>query len=297
MRAQRQIRDQLESGTNKEKVTTTTSSPAPDTTPTPLQESADDSAFNKIFNYASFMWDDLSSNLSPNWDTVDMNTSEDLMTWPEMSLPISAPLRMPLSSSSTSTGSLVERRSKNNIESPTLSARFSIGWSESQLADYFAHSAAPPILATVETSARWLWMRRELTSMASTSEMVKFGVIAFVALELERACALEPATYSRYYRTAKERLVQNLEEINNDKSILVSQLRPILAVLFLLSYIDLLTKDVSNVHANLRHGFNALQMVDIESLGVTGMLSAKYMELLLLIRSLQKNVLYLGFDY
>ncbi|KAJ5620395.1 hypothetical protein N7510_004379 [Penicillium lagena] len=275
VRTHRHIRDQPESGRNKEKVNITTSSPAPDTTPTPLQESADDSAFNKIFNYASFMWDDLSSNLSPNWDTVDMNTSEDLASWPEMSLPIPAPLGPPLSNSATSTGALVERRSKNNLESSTLSARFSIGWSESQLADYFAHSAAPPILATVETSARWLWMRKELTSMTSSSEMVKFGVIAFVALELESACALEPATYSRYYRTAKERLAENLEKINNDKSLLVSQLRPILAVLFLLSYIDLLTKDVSNVHANLRHGFNALQMVDIESLGVTGISPSK----------------------
>jgi hypothetical protein len=275
VRAHRQIRDQLESGTNKERVTTATSSPAPDTTPTPLQESADDSAFNKIFNYASFMWDDLSPNLSPNWDTVDMNTSEYLVSWPEMSLPIPAPLGLPISSSAASTGALVERHSKNNLEPPTPSTRFSIRWSESQLADYFAHSAAPPILATVETSARWLWMRKQLTSMTSTSEMVKFGVIAFVALELESACALEPGTYSRYYRTAKERLTENLEEISNNKSILVSQLRPILAVLFLLSYIDLLTKDVSNVHANLRHGFNALQMVDIESLGVTGILSAK----------------------
>lgn len=106
--------------------------------------------------------------------------------------------------------------------------------------------------------------------MTSSSRMVKYGVIAFVALELESSGTLEPSTYIQYYKTAKDKLQDCLRDICQDRKILLSQLRHILAVLFLLSYIDLLTKDVSNAHANLREGFNALQMVEMESLSVTG---------------------------
>lgn len=47
---------------------------------------------------------------------------------------------------------VLDRQPKvSTITSPTIV----IGWSETQLAEYFARSAAPPVLATVETSARW----------------------------------------------------------------------------------------------------------------------------------------------
>lgn len=230
--------------------------------------SDDDPSFNRMFSYASFMWDDSSpTGLSPGWDTLDLTSSQDLMPWSDTSLSIPITYSNPMAK----TEALVERQQQRftTITSPTIA----IGWSETQLADYFARSAAPPILATVETSARWFWMRKQLTSMTSTSRMVKFGVIAFVALELESAGTLEPATYTQYYRTAKGRLEDCLKDISRDHKILSSQLRYILAVLFLLSYIDLLTKDVSKAHANLREGFHALEMVDIESLSVTGMAS------------------------
>lgn len=164
-----------------------------------------------------------------------------------------------------STEGLLDRQPRfSTISSPTIA----IGWSETQLAEYFARSAASPILATVETSARWFGMRKQLTSMTSTSQMVKYGVIAFVALELESAGTLEPATYTQYYRTTKERLEECLKDISRE--MISSQLRHILAVLFLLAYIDLLRKDVSKAYADLREGFHAMQMVEIDSLSVTG---------------------------
>jgi hypothetical protein len=234
--------------------------------------SDDDPSFNRMFSYASFMWDDSSpTGLSPGWDTLDLTSSQGLMPWSDTSLSIPTSIPITYANPMVNTEGLLDRQQKfSTITSPTVA----IGWSETQLADYFARSAAPPILATVETSARWFWMRKQLTSMTSTSRMVKFGVIAFVALELESAGTLEPATYTQYYRTAKERLEECLKDISRDRKILSSQLRHILAVLFLLSYIDLLTKDVSKAHANLREGFHALEMVDIESLSVTGMYSA-----------------------
>ncbi|OQE27775.1 hypothetical protein PENSTE_c004G08763 [Penicillium steckii] len=229
----------------------------------------DDSAFSRIFNYASFMWDDYPSSISPNWDTLDLNSSQDLIPWSDASFTVSSPLDIQFPTSIFSSTALMDRSSKTSIPSPMGSSHVAMGWSESQLADYFSRSAAPPILATVETSARWLWMRKELISMTSSSRMVKYGVIAFVALELESSGTLEPSTYIQYYKTAKDKLQDCLRDICQDRKILLSQLRHILAVLFLLSYIDLLTKDVSNAHANLREGFNALQMVEMESLSVT----------------------------
>lgn len=229
----------------------------------------DDSSFNRMFSYASFMWDDSSpTDLSPGWDTLDLTSSQELVPWSDGSLSIPTSIPITYANPMTNTEALLDRHPRfSNITSPTIA----IGWSETQLAEYFARSAAPPILATVETNARWFWMRKQLTSMSSTSRMVKFGVIAFVALELESAGTLAPSTYTQYYRTAKERLEECLKDIGRDRKIISSQLRHILAVLFLLSYIDLLTKDVSKAHANLREGFHALEMVDIDSLSVTGM--------------------------
>ncbi|GLI72640.1 hypothetical protein PoHVEF18_000821 [Penicillium ochrochloron] len=191
--------------------------------------SDDDPSFNRMFSYASFMWDDSSpTGLSPGWDTLDLTSSQDLMPWSDTSLSIPITYSNPMAN----TEALVERQQQRftTITSPTIA----IGWSETQLADYFARSAAPPILATVETSARWFWMRKQLTSMTSTSRMVKFGVIAFVALELESAGTLEPATYTQYYRTAKERLEDCLKDISRDHKILSSQLRRLLSWLRLL---------------------------------------------------------------
>jgi hypothetical protein len=265
------------------------------TIPAPEGLSDDDPSFNRMFSYASFMWDDSSpTGLSPGWDTLDLTSSQDLMPWSDTSLSIPS---MPITylNPMANTEAVLDRQQRlTAITSPTVA----IGWSETQLADYFARSAAPPILATVETSARWFWMRKQLTSMTSTSRMVKFGVIAFVALELESAGTLEPATYTQYYRTAKERLEDCLKDIRRDHKILSSQLRHILAVLFLLSYIDLLTKDVSKAHANLREGFYALEMVDIESLSVTGTNTAfQICGITDILKSLQKDDCSRGYGF
>lgn len=252
--------------------TKTGTSPLPTTVPPEQGQedlTGDDVSFNRIFNYASFMWDEYSPNMSPSWDTLDLSSSQELIPWSDTSLTVPMSLNFPYISPILNAATLVETPQVLPMDD---SPRLSFGWSESQLAEYFARSAAPPILATVETSAHWIWMRKELTSMTSTSRMVKSGVMAFVAMELESGGSLEPASHSKYYQTAKERLEDCLRGIAQDRKISMLQLRHILAVLFLLSYIDLLTKDVAKAHANLREGFDALQMVNIDSLGVTGKL-------------------------
>ncbi|KAJ5267039.1 hypothetical protein N7478_009847 [Penicillium angulare] len=233
--------------------------------PEPSQEdTADDNvSFSRMFNYASFMWD---KHGSPSWGTLDLSPSQDLIPWSDASHSALSQPKLPYTNLTLSTTTLSE---VPQVVSPSGSTHLPFGWSEPQLAEYFARSAAPPILATVETSAHWLWMRKELTSMTLSSRMVKSGVMAFVAMELESVGSLEPASHTKYYHAAKEELEDSLSKINQDCRISTSQLRQILAVLFLLSYIDLLTMDVSKAHANLREGFNALQMVDIGSLGVT----------------------------
>lgn len=256
---------------NQAEVARVTEAAVPDDTiQTQASLPSDDSTFNRIFNYASFMWDDYSPSLSGSCDNFDLSTSQELHPWSDGSLSTSTPLELSHSNMVANDAFLLEQPAISLMPIPAGSPRRLNRWNESQLAEYFTRSAAPPIVATVETSARWFWMRKELISMASTSRMVKFGVIAFVALELELSGTLEPATYTQYYRTAKLILEDFLKEASQDRNVFSSQIRHVLAVLFLLSYIDLLTKDVCNAHANLREGFNALQMVDVENLNVTG---------------------------
>lgn len=198
-----------------------------------------------------------------------MDSFQDLIlqsdTWPPMQ-----PTLRPINLNNSSDDTTVNEKVRPGVSPSLMPSLPPIGWSESQLVEYFARSAAPPILANVETNARWSWIRKEFISMTLTSRMVKSGVSAFVALELESPWSLEPTAYTQYYRNAKEKLRDCLKEINEKQKILTVQFRHVLTVTFLLSYIDLLTKEVSNAHANLRACFIALQIVDIESLGVTG---------------------------
>ena len=117
---------------------------------------------------------------------------------------------------------LLEQAGGISAPSPTGSSCPLIGWSESQLAEYFARLASPPILATVETSARCFRIRKELIWMASSSHMVNFGVIAFVALELESSGSLEPATYTQYSRIAKTILEDFLKKESRSDRVLVA---------------------------------------------------------------------------
>ena len=268
---QRMQQNHNEQSETQTKVAEVTPGPTPDSTAQNHNAStADESTFNEVFSYASFMWDDYPSSLSQSWETLDLSSSQELLPWSNASVALSTSPDLPYSDVLESPTTFVEQPSRHLAQSLTRAPHSVIGWSESQLAEYFAHSAAPPILATIETSARWTWMRKELISMASASRMVRYGVIAFVALELESSGNLEPTSYLQYYRTAKLKLDDCLREVGKDRKTVTSQLRHILAVLFLLSYIDLLTQDVCNAHANLREGFNALQLVDVETITMTG---------------------------
>lgn len=103
---------------------------------------------------------------------MDLTSSQEPLPWPDTSLSIPTSFSITHSNPMVSTKGLLDRQPRfSTITSPTIA----IGWSETQLAEYFARSAASPILATIETSARWFWMRKQLTSMTSTSRMVTYG--------------------------------------------------------------------------------------------------------------------------
>lgn len=168
---------------------------------------------NEVFDYASFMWMDqdldvsmtaaLPANgvahpLTGGTDDSAANLAE-LMAWP-------SPSALPLS--------------------------------ETELLDLFARSNAPPILATVETSLKWSTMRSLLSSMASTSAMVRHSVLAFSSLRQEEHGKLN-TQYRLYYEKSRKSLHEMLEAKtstpNKDESFKNANA---LAVLFILTYID-----------------------------------------------------------
>lgn len=150
-------------------------------------------------------------------------------------------------------------------------------FNESQLADFFAQSNAPPILAPVETSSRWSRMRKMLIYMCGKSTMVKNAVMAFAAFQTHSPSDQNPTTiYSKYYDSSREKLIEVLAEIRKDQRVLAAELKHILAVVFLLTYIDLLADDVFKAHANLREAYDTLQLVKSGTLGITGLFLCRF---------------------
>lgn len=100
--------------------------------------------------------------------------------------------------------------------------------------------------------------------------MVKNAVMAFAALQTHSPSNQHPTIYTKYYNASREKLIEVLAEIRKDPRVMDAELKHILAVVFLLTYIDLLADDVFKAHANLREAYDALQLVKSGTLGITG---------------------------
>lgn len=241
----------------------------------PQQQILPEVEFSEIFNYASFLWDDSSPTLSSEWPTGPSPslTSGAIVSHDQLQLPFSITSHETSSKRTTVHEQFFDPMELGGTPGDHMykSAYFTTFNNESQLADFFAQSNAPPILAPVETSSRWSRMRKMLIYMCGNSTMVKNAVMAFAAFQTHSPSDQKPTIYSKYYDSSREKLIEVLTEIRKDQRVLEAELKHILAVVFLLTYIDLLADDVFKAHANLREAYDTLQLVKSETLGITGL--------------------------
>jgi hypothetical protein len=238
----------------------------------PQQQILPDVEFSEIFNYASFLWDDSSPTLSSEWPTGSSPplNGDAIVPHDQLQLPFSI-ISHETSKRTTVHEQFFDPRELGGIGDHMSKSAYFTTFNESQLADFFAQSNAPPILAPVETSSRWSRMRKMLIYMCGKSTMVKNAVMAFAALQMHSPSDRNPTIYTKYYELSREKLIEVLAEIRKDQRVLTTELKHILAVVFLLTYIDLLADDVFKAHANLREAYDALQLIKSGTLGITGL--------------------------
>ncbi|CRG87210.1 hypothetical protein PISL3812_04227 [Talaromyces islandicus] len=227
--------------------------------------------FSEIFNYASFLWDDPSPTFSSEWPTGSSPplTNGAIVPHDQLQLPFSVMSHEASRRTTTHEEFFDPRELGGTPGSHTSKSAYFTTFNESQLADFFAQSNAPPILAPVETNSRWARMRKMLIYMCGKSTMVKNAVMAFAALQMHSSADQNPTMYTKYYNASREKLVEVLADIRKDQRVMAAELKHILAVVFLLTYIDLLADDVYKAHANLREAYDTLQLVKSGTLGIT----------------------------
>lgn len=170
----------------------------------PAAQNVMDLDFNEVFDYASFMWneqgigDSTAANIQLKIDNGS-NSFAPLMAWP-------SPSTLPLS--------------------------------ESELLDLFTRSNAPPILMTAESSLRWSTVRKLLSSMTSSSAMVRHAVLAFSALRQEEN-GRHGTQYRPYYNKSRNTLLEALAvRSRNIGDQTTWNTTNALAVWFILTYVD-----------------------------------------------------------
>ncbi|KAF2737836.1 hypothetical protein EJ04DRAFT_532789 [Polyplosphaeria fusca] len=128
---------------------------------------------------------------------------------------------------------------------------------EGFLVNTFLQMLMPPILTPVEIGPKWASTRAFFGTMAKDSTIVRSAITAFAAMQIQRSgmVAGEHRTNWRpLYDAAARQLSNALQKCEKD-----SELRHILASLFLLTYTDLLTETLPRAHANLREAYNLIQ--------------------------------------
>ncbi|KKY27944.1 putative c6 finger domain [Phaeomoniella chlamydospora] len=239
------------------------------TFPYPTGISSNDLTFNELFNYASFMWDDTqSSTISPGqWNQFDPVPMNNDYFSPGISRAGNMAQQQP--QGTPDTGS-----SAKDAMPTSSSFDYSLGAipDDNQLSDYFKRSDAPPILAPVETQFRWVAMRKLFASMSSS--MVKYAVMAFSALQLEQKTDIRTNNYVFYYDKSRRALSDFIMDAGSNTQRIANELQHILAVLFLLSYIDLVTDRATFAHANLREAYNIFRCLDLRTLDAPGKIPA-----------------------
>lgn len=149
------------------------------------------------------------------------------------------------------------------------------------LKHYFIQSVVPPIIAQVETQLKWSSMRKVLVSMAFSSPMVHYAILAFSELLLGRKSNTQTLKYRHWYSSARMELSRhNTEGILSGVSPSSTTFEHMLATLFFLSYIDLLEGRIADAHANLKEAYEAVQSTDKTRLRVVSKRLISWMRLL-----------------
>lgn len=133
---------------------------------------------------------------------------------------------------------------------------------EEILKDYFAQTVVPPIIAQVETQSKWSSTRQILITMSTNSSMVHYAILAFSDLLMKRTQTANNFSRHRYYKRAKAELLRTRkEQLLGKDAASPASFDEMLAVLFFLSYIDLLESRIANAHENLKEAYSIFQQI------------------------------------
>ncbi|EDU41761.1 Fungal-trans-2 domain containing protein [Pyrenophora tritici-repentis] len=135
---------------------------------------------------------------------------------------------------------------------------------EEFLLNAFLQMLMPPILTPVEVGPKWASTRAFFGTMATESPLVKSAIVAFAAMQMQRNEMGDEAgkvDWRPLYDHAARQLSSRLAKIrvSGDGESAKSELRYILASIFLLTYTDLLMETLPRAHANLREAYSLIQ--------------------------------------
>lgn len=198
-------------------------------------------SLEKTFDFASFLW--------------DQSVPED-------------PFDDPLSSQWTpGTSSILAAGVSPDFSNTGNSiATTSQSLSVPQLLEYFKQSDAPPILAPIETRARWNTMRDLMLSMTTDSSMVRNAVLVFSVMQVYKGNARSTSAFNTFYVQSQEQLTSSVIDLQTQVEGSGGKVQQMLVAAFLLSYVDLLTDRAAAAHVNLRMAFDIVSCVDRISL-------------------------------
>jgi hypothetical protein len=174
---------------------------------------------NQTFDYASFMWD--------GTDLVRRQPDEIV------------PLSAPYAGTHTMPHHAADDQETHVSDAMTWPSP-STPLNETELLDMFGRTNAPPMLMHIEARPRWSAMRKMLMSMASSSSMVRNAVLAYTSLQIQEY-SQRRAGHNGHYELAKNSLFDRLSNTADGADIPSRELALLLAVFFLLTYMDLVS--------------------------------------------------------
>ncbi|KAI4928659.1 hypothetical protein J4E85_005277 [Alternaria conjuncta] len=145
--------------------------------------------------------------------------------------------------------------------SPFSTEGASNGPNEDYLLHTFLQMLMPPILTPVEIGPKWASTRAFFATLAAESPIVKSAIMAFAAMQMQRSGLgndMAKADWRPLYDTASRQVANCLAKTRVVED---SDLRHMLAALFLLTYTDLLTEMLPRAHTNLREAYTLIKSV------------------------------------
>ncbi|KFZ14786.1 hypothetical protein V502_05896 [Pseudogymnoascus sp. VKM F-4520 (FW-2644)] len=238
------------------------------------------SDFNDTFSYANFMWDhELQRSMVQDGSWHDFGISSAGGVTEGIMAEASRPVEQ--SSGLSNRPEINHERIVPNLDPTGADTSLIMAWNdlggdedaseEGILKDYFAQTVVPPIIAQVETQSKWSSTRQILLTMSTNSSMVHYAILAFSDLLMKRTQTAHNLSRHRYYKLAKTELLRaRKEQLLGKDAASPASFDDMLAVLFFLSYIDLLESRIANAHENLKEAYSIFQQIsNVQSRTVT----------------------------